>query len=176
MMFFLVSISCGYPSNSRMRAFSSVAVPIVFTLLVIRWPLSCSTLVLFRLSVLFIMCVFSPILKVSSTLPSFEPFRRIAVPVSSARDNPNKANSIARSIVLFPEPMSPESKTIPVGKSTLALVYERMFCRVMDTNCIVHPLTKAPLCVLIRFVVVLCAKALKTPFIHSVLWQIRWTF
>lgn len=68
------------------------------------------------------MYLFGPIEKHNSALPLRAPFRSREFPDNSARKSPKSANSIACSIVLFPQPMSPDSMTMPVGNSIRAFV------------------------------------------------------
>ena len=57
-------------------------------------------------------------MKESSTEAWLDPVFNKVFPESSPLLKPNKAKSIARSIVVFPEPMFPLSRVDPVGKSS----------------------------------------------------------
>lgn len=59
-------------------------------------------------------------LSVSSTMPLAVPFLSNDSAGSSGLDDPNKANSIARRMVDFPEPMSPANKIVPSGKEIVS--------------------------------------------------------
>jgi hypothetical protein len=67
----------------------------------------------------FLLIIISLLLMFSfnSTEPSFFPCLNKAEPERSFLFTPNKANSIANRIVDLPEPISPDNKTGPVGKS-----------------------------------------------------------
>ncbi len=64
--------------------------------------------------------------KFNSTEPVVSPVLSNREPGRPDLLMPNKANSMARSMLLFPEPMSPDKRTEPSGNSMVSLMYERM--------------------------------------------------
>ena len=77
---------------------------------------------------LLIIISLSPKEKNNSTDPCAAPFLNNNSAGRSGREVPNKANSTARSIDDFPQPISPESTVDPSGKLMTESVYERIFC------------------------------------------------
>ncbi len=93
-----------------------------FVLLRMRWPAVCLMPVAVRLRVRLMMISLFSILKASSTLPWLQPCLRRAFPERWLRMTPKMENSMARRMVDLPDPMSPERRREPSGKSILSFV------------------------------------------------------